>query len=83
MFLIFFALSQFEIPRAVQVTIGLVGGSYDFIGLRAFRNGQKQIEAKVSLKRDSVIAGSWMTAANEVKRYDRRWHRYIAFSDNW
>ena len=39
MFLIFFALSQFEIPRAVQVTIGLVGGSYDFIGLRAFRNG--------------------------------------------
>lgn len=39
MFLIFFVLSQFDIPSVVQVTVGLVGGgfSYDFHGHKGFQ----------------------------------------------
>jgi threonine/homoserine/homoserine lactone efflux protein len=65
MFLIFFLLSQFEIPNAVQVAVGLVGGFLMiFMGLQAFQKRHKQDEATLSLKRDSVLAGVWTTAAN-------------------
>ena len=65
MFLIFFLLSQFEIPSFVQVTVGLVGGFLMiFMGIQAFRNRHRQEEASVSLKKDSVLAGAWTTAAN-------------------
>ncbi len=65
MFLIFFVLSQFEIPSIVQVAVGLVGGSLMvFMGIQAFRSRHKQEELKVPLNRDSVIAGVWTTAAN-------------------
>lgn len=65
MFLIFFVLSQFEIPTIVQIVVGLVGGLLMiFMGVQAFRNRHKQDEATVSLKRDSVLAGAWTTAAN-------------------
>lgn len=65
MFLIFFVLSQFEIPTIVQIVVGLVGGLLMiFMGVQAFRNRHKQEEATVSLKRDSVLAGTWTTAAN-------------------
>ena len=65
MFLIFFVLSQFDIPSFVQVAVGLVGGFLMiFMGLKAFRNRHKQEEATVSLKKDSVLAGVWTTAAN-------------------
>ena len=65
MFLIFFLLSQFSIPSLVQVTVGLVGGFLMiFMGVQAFRNRHKQEEATVNLKRDSVLAGAWTTAAN-------------------
>ena len=65
MFLIFFLLSQFEIPNYVQVAVGLVGGLLMiFMGLQTFRNRNKQEAATVSLKRDSVLAGVWTTAAN-------------------
>jgi threonine/homoserine/homoserine lactone efflux protein len=65
MFLIFFVLSQFEIPLAVQVAVGLVGGFLMiFMGVQAFRKRHLQEEASTGLKRDSVLAGAWTTAAN-------------------
>ncbi|HSQ49263.1 MAG TPA: LysE family transporter [Candidatus Deferrimicrobiaceae bacterium] len=65
MFLIFFVLSQFEIPSSVQVAVGLIGGSMMILmGIRAFMNRHKQEEVKVALKRDSILAGVWTSAAN-------------------
>jgi threonine/homoserine/homoserine lactone efflux protein len=65
MFLIFFVLSQFNIPSVVQVAVGLVGGFLMiFMGLQAFRNRHKQEETTIPLKKDSVLAGVWTTAAN-------------------
>ena len=65
MFLIFFVLSQFSLPSIVQIAIGLVGGLLMiFMGAQAFGNRHKQEEATVDLKRDSVLAGVWTTAAN-------------------
>ena len=65
MFLIFFVLSQFEIPSAVQVAVGIVGGFLMiFMGVQAFRKRHIQEEATLGLKRDSVLAGVWTTAAN-------------------
>ena len=65
MFLIFFVLSQFDIPSAVQVAVGLVGGFLMiFMGLQTFRNRHKSEETHVSLKRDSVLAGVYTTAVN-------------------
>jgi threonine/homoserine/homoserine lactone efflux protein len=64
-FLIYFLLSQFEIPNYVQVAVGLVGGLLMiFMGLQTFRNRNKVEAATVSFKRDSVLAGVWTTAAN-------------------
>jgi threonine/homoserine/homoserine lactone efflux protein len=65
MFLIFFVLNQFDIPSVVQVAVGLVGGFLMiYVGVKAFRNRHKQEEATAGLKRDSVLAGVWTTAAN-------------------
>ena len=65
MFLIFFVLSQFDIPSFVQTAVGFVGGFLMiFMGLQAFRNRHKQEESTFSLKKDSVLAGVWTTAAN-------------------
>ena len=65
MFLIFFVLSQFEIPSVVQVSVGLVGGFLMiYMGSQAFRNRHKQEEATVSLRKESVLGGAWTTAAN-------------------
>lgn len=65
MFLIFFVLSQFDIPIAVQVAVGLVGGFLMiFMGAQTFRRRHKSEEAHVGLKRDSVLAGVYTTAAN-------------------
>lgn len=65
MFLIFFVLSQFTIPNSVQAMVGLVGGFLMiFMGVQAFRSRHKQEEATIGLKRDSVLAGVWTTAAN-------------------
>jgi threonine/homoserine/homoserine lactone efflux protein len=65
MFLIFFVLSQFDIPSIVQVAVGFVGGFLMiFMGVQTFRNRHKQEESHVSLKRDSLLAGVWTTAAN-------------------
>jgi threonine/homoserine/homoserine lactone efflux protein len=65
MFLIFFVLSLFEIPSSVQVAVGLIGGSMMILmGIRAFMNRHKKEEVKVALKRDSILAGVWTSAAN-------------------
>jgi threonine/homoserine/homoserine lactone efflux protein len=65
MFLIFFVLSQFEIPNLVQVAVGLIGGALMvFMGVQTFRNRRKQETASVNVKRDSVLAGIYTTAAN-------------------
>jgi threonine/homoserine/homoserine lactone efflux protein len=65
MFMIFFLLSQFEIPSYVQVAVGIVGGALMiFMGVQTFQNRNKQQEPHVSLKKDSVLAGVYTTAAN-------------------
>ena len=65
MFLIFFLLSQFKIPSGVQVGVGTVGGFLMvFMGLQTFRKRHMQEEAIVDLKKDSLLAGIWTTAAN-------------------
>ena len=65
MFLIFFVLSQFNIPSIVQVAVGLVGGFLMILmGIQTFRNRHKSEEPQVSLKRDSVLAGVYTTAVN-------------------
>lgn len=65
MFLIFFILSQFEIPSLVQVAVGLIGGSLMvFMGVQTFRNRHKQEKTSVNVRRESVLAGIYTTAAN-------------------
>jgi threonine/homoserine/homoserine lactone efflux protein len=65
MFLIFFVLSQFIIPNTVQAAVGLVGGFLMiFMGVQAFRSRNNQEKTTASLKRDSLLAGVWTTAAN-------------------
>jgi threonine/homoserine/homoserine lactone efflux protein len=65
MILIFFVLSQFTIPSAVQIAVGLVGGFLMVLmGIQTFKNRYKTEEVNMSLKRDSVAAGIYTTAAN-------------------
>jgi threonine/homoserine/homoserine lactone efflux protein len=65
MFLIFFVLSQFQIPSAVQVAVGLVGGFLMvFMGVQAFRNRHRKEKSSIPLKRESVFAGIYTTAVN-------------------
>lgn len=65
MFLIFFVLSQFQIPNIVQISVGIIGGLLMmFMGLQAFRNRNKCDNSPITLKRDSIFSGIWTTAAN-------------------
>jgi threonine/homoserine/homoserine lactone efflux protein len=65
MFLIFFLLSEFEVPWAVQAGVGIVGGALMiFMGLQTFRNRNKQDTARAASKQDSLLAGIRTTAAN-------------------
>ncbi len=65
MILIFFLLNQFIIPNSVQIAVGLVGGFLMILmGIQTFRKRHKIEETRVSLKRDSVVAGIYTTAAN-------------------
>jgi threonine/homoserine/homoserine lactone efflux protein len=68
MFLIYYGLTQFVTPdalQAVQITVGLVGGLLMmYMGFQTFRNRKKSSEKYESSKRDSLIAGIWTTAAN-------------------
>jgi threonine/homoserine/homoserine lactone efflux protein len=65
MFLIFFVLSQFQIPSIVQIAVGLMGGFLMILmGVQTFRKRNKKDDDTVSLKRDSVMAGVYTTAVN-------------------
>ena len=65
MFLIYFWLSQFVIPDAVPITVGLVGGLLMmYMGFQTFRNRNKNNQKYASPKKDSLVAGIWTTAAN-------------------
>jgi threonine/homoserine/homoserine lactone efflux protein len=65
MFLIFFVLSQFEIPSLAQIAVGLIGGALMVaMGVQTFRNRHKQETSSVNVKRESVLAGIYTTAAN-------------------
>jgi threonine/homoserine/homoserine lactone efflux protein len=65
MFLIFFVLSEFEIPLIAQVAVGLVGGALMvFMGVQTFRSRHKPENVSSSAKRESVVAGAYTTAAN-------------------
>jgi threonine/homoserine/homoserine lactone efflux protein len=65
MFLIFFLLNEFTIPNTIQIAVGLVGGALMiFMGLQTLKNRNKHNDTAVNLKRDSILAGVWTTAAN-------------------
>lgn len=65
MFLIYFVLSQSQIPSSVQIAVSLIGGFLMIVmGVLTFRNRNKNEEATVSLKRDSLMAGVYTTAIN-------------------
>jgi threonine/homoserine/homoserine lactone efflux protein len=63
MLLIYFLLSQFAIPNWVQITVGLVGGGLMMVmGVRAFKNRNRQSQSTVVLKREALFSGIWTTA---------------------
>ena len=65
MFLIFFLLSQFEVPWFIQAGVGLVGGVLMiFMGAQTFRNRKREDEKHVGSMQDSLLAGIRTTAAN-------------------
>jgi threonine/homoserine/homoserine lactone efflux protein len=65
MFLIFFLLSEFEVPWFVQAAVGVVGGLLMmFMGVQTFRNRNKPDEKYAGSMQDSLLAGIRTTAAN-------------------
>jgi threonine/homoserine/homoserine lactone efflux protein len=65
MFLIFFILSEVEVPTIAQVVVGLVGGALMvYMGMKTFRARHKQEQSLISPNRDSIFAGIYTTAAN-------------------
>jgi threonine/homoserine/homoserine lactone efflux protein len=65
MFLIYYWLSNFAIPDAVPIAVGLVGGLVMmFMSVQTFRNRKKTEEKYFHTTKDSLLAGIWTTAAN-------------------
>ena len=65
MFLIFFVLSEFEVPWYVQAGVGIVGGLLMILlGVQTFRNRNKADQKQVGSTQDSLLAGIRTTAAN-------------------
>ncbi len=65
MFLIFFILSEFNVPWYVQAGIGLVGGLLMvYMGVQTFRNRKRNDEKRVNSTQDSFLAGLKTTAFN-------------------
>jgi len=65
MFIIFFLLSEFEVPWTVQAGVGIVGGALMiFMGVQTFRNRNKADEKQARSKQDSFLSGIRTTAAN-------------------
>jgi len=65
MFLIFFLISEFEIPLFIQIFIGVVGGLIMInMGVQSFRNRNKADEKYAISNQDSLLAGIRTTAFN-------------------
>ncbi len=65
MFLIFFLLTEFEVPWYVQAGVGLVGGLLMIVmGIQTLRNRNRSEQERVESKQDSFFAGVKTTAAN-------------------
>jgi threonine/homoserine/homoserine lactone efflux protein len=65
MFLIYYWLSQFAIPDAAPIVIGLIGGLLMmYMGIQAFRKRNNQTGKYKSPRQESLIAGLWTTAIN-------------------
>jgi threonine/homoserine/homoserine lactone efflux protein len=65
MFLIFFVLSEFEIPQYIQAGVGIVGGLIMiFMGMQTFRNRNKADTQYSGSTQDSLLSGIRTTAAN-------------------
>jgi threonine/homoserine/homoserine lactone efflux protein len=65
MFFIYYWLSQFQIPDAVPIAVGLVGGLVMMLmGVQTWRNRKKTEQKIFHSNRDSLVAGIWTTAAN-------------------
>ena len=65
MFLIFFILSEFEVPIFIQIFVGLIGGLIMiYMGVQSFRNRKKSDEKYTSSNQDSLLAGIRTTAFN-------------------
>jgi threonine/homoserine/homoserine lactone efflux protein len=65
MFLIYYWLSQFAIPDAVPIAIGLIGGVLImYMGVQTFKKRKRPYERYTSSKQESLIAGTWTTVVN-------------------
>jgi threonine/homoserine/homoserine lactone efflux protein len=65
MFLIFFVLSEFEVPWYIQTGVGIVGGLLMMLmGIQTFKNRNKANEKYTESAQDSLFAGIRTTAAN-------------------
>ena len=65
MFIIYFWLSNFAVPRIVTIAIGLIGGLVMmFMGIQTFRNRKMVQNRYFHSKKDTLAAGIWTTAAN-------------------
>ncbi|MCJ7762569.1 LysE family translocator [Candidatus Bathyarchaeota archaeon] len=65
MFLIYYWLSQFAIPDAVPIIIGLIGGLLMmYMGVQTFRKRKNASMQYKSSRQESLTAGLWTTVAN-------------------
>jgi threonine/homoserine/homoserine lactone efflux protein len=65
MFFIYFWLSQFVIPDAVPIAVGVVGGLLMmYMGVNTFRNRGKASQKVEVPRQESLLAGIWATAVN-------------------
>jgi threonine/homoserine/homoserine lactone efflux protein len=65
MFLIFFMLSEFEVPIFIQIFVGFTGGLIMiYMGFQSFKNRNKSDEKYASSNQDSLLAGIRTTAFN-------------------
>ena len=60
MFFIYFWLSQFNIPEAVPIAVGLVGGLLMmYMGINTFRNRHQNAKEYEGPRQESLLAGIW------------------------
>lgn len=65
MFFIYFWLSQFVIPDAVPIAVGVVGGLLMmYMGVNTFRNRHEASQKVEVPRQESLLAGIWTTAVN-------------------